>query len=189
MSFTLSEFMVTPVEMNDGVFEPYYGEVLPITFPPEVGTVYGGYIDLIKGKLVQTHKSITFDGSESGWDTYKASDQIHFFRIIADKKIGIGTSISSIFPNVKNISFWDMKVYSQYGDHYSLNRIYVNAPYEMPNGISEWREWLSNNPMQLVYELATPIEYDIAPSTIKTLRGTNNIWSNAGDITLSYWKH
>lgn len=33
MSFTLSEFMVTPVGMNDGVFEPYCGSTIPITFP------------------------------------------------------------------------------------------------------------------------------------------------------------
>lgn len=33
MSFTLSEIMVTPANKTDGVFEPYSGEQIPITFP------------------------------------------------------------------------------------------------------------------------------------------------------------
>ena len=33
-------------------------------------------------------------------------------------------------------------------------------------------------------------EYDIGPVTLKTLRGINNIWSDAnGNIDLSYWTH
>ena len=33
MSFTLSEFMITPANANDGIWEPYCGEIIPITFP------------------------------------------------------------------------------------------------------------------------------------------------------------
>ena len=33
MSFTLSEFMVTPANTSDGVFEPYCGDIIPVTFP------------------------------------------------------------------------------------------------------------------------------------------------------------
>ena len=33
MSFTVSEIMVTPANKSDGVFEPYSGEQIPITFP------------------------------------------------------------------------------------------------------------------------------------------------------------
>ena len=33
MSCTFSEFMITPANMNDGVFEPYCGDIIPVTFP------------------------------------------------------------------------------------------------------------------------------------------------------------
>ena len=42
----------------------------------------------------------------------------------------------------------------------------------------------------IVYKLLTPIEYNIDSQTLKTLRGTNNIWSNTnGPIEIKYWKH
>ena len=33
MSCTFSDFMITPTGINDGIWEPYYGEITPITFP------------------------------------------------------------------------------------------------------------------------------------------------------------
>lgn len=33
MSCTFSEFMITPSNMNDGIWEPYCGDIIPITFP------------------------------------------------------------------------------------------------------------------------------------------------------------
>ena len=41
--------------------------------------------------------------------------------------------------------------------------------------------------VQLVYELAAPIEVDLDPVTVETLLGTNNIWADAGDTTVSYY--
>ena len=57
----------------------------------------------------------------------------------------------------------------------------------------EWQTWLAaqeanETPVQLVYELATPIEVDLTPNTeISTLYGTNNIFADCGDTTVSYY--
>lgn len=42
------------------------------------------------------------------------------------------------------------------------------------------------NGMQVVYKLATPIEVDLTPQAIKTLKGTNNIWADAGSMEVEY---
>ena len=43
------------------------------------------------------------------------------------------------------------------------------------------------NGVQLVYELATPIEIQLDPVTISTISGqTNNVWADAGDVTVEY---
>lgn len=39
---------------------------------------------------------------------------------------------------------------------------------------------------QLVYELATPFTIYLSAEQLKLLQGTNNVWSNAGDVTLKY---
>lgn len=156
---------------------------------PESSTFYGGYVDLVNGEIVQTYKSVILNGGEK-WNSYKSSEQLHFYLAIDDKKIGLGTSICDIFPNAKNIKFWDQMTYAKYGDHHTTPRIYVNAPYQMPGLVDEWKAYLADHPMHLVYELEVPIHYPITPETIKTLRGINNIWSTSnGPVTIKYWKH
>ena len=39
---------------------------------------------------------------------------------------------------------------------------------------------------QVVYELATPITYALTPQEISTFLGTNNIWADTGDTTVTY---
>lgn len=38
----------------------------------------------------------------------------------------------------------------------------------------------------LVYKLATPIEIDLTPDTLTTLKGLNKIWANSGAISIEY---
>ena len=39
---------------------------------------------------------------------------------------------------------------------------------------------------QVVYELATPQTYQLTPQEVSLLQGTNNVWSDGGDVTLEY---
>ena len=56
--------------------------------------------------------------------------------------------------------------------------------------LAEAQAWCSENPVEIVYPLANPVHYSIDPITLKTLRGTNNIWSTAnGNIELKYYTH
>lgn len=71
---------------------------------------------------------------------------------------------------------------------------------ESYNGETLPGEWISDRDVyasgttpttgaQVVYELAGPIVYSIAPIQISTLLGTNNIWADTGDISVKYWAH
>ena len=40
--------------------------------------------------------------------------------------------------------------------------------------------------IQLVYDLATPITYHLTPQEVRTLLGTNNVWSDAGSVAVTY---
>ena len=54
--------------------------------------------------------------------------------------------------------------------------------------VADWKTYLSNNPLQLVYELATPITYQLNPTAIKSLLGNNNVFADTnGDIDLEYF--
>ena len=57
--------------------------------------------------------------------------------------------------------------------------------------IEDWKAWLADNPLHVVYELATPITYQLTPQEIKTLKGANNFIAEDGAETPEtlYWSH
>ena len=40
--------------------------------------------------------------------------------------------------------------------------------------------------IEVVYELATPLTYQLTPQEVKTLKGQNHVWCDAGDVDLTY---
>ena len=58
------------------------------------------------------------------------------------------------------------------------------------NTLNGWKAYLASHPLDIVIPLETPIEYPLTPQTLKTLKGTNSIWSDAnGPIEITYWTH
>ena len=77
MSCTVSEFMVTPANTNDGVYEPYDGAKLDVTFPADVGTVYGGTLDLVSGVLTITDAFIAEYNGETIPSTWVSDRDVY----------------------------------------------------------------------------------------------------------------
>ena len=50
--------MIRLSSIIDDTFEPYTGTTIPITFPSEAGTIYGGYVDLVNGEVVQEYETV-----------------------------------------------------------------------------------------------------------------------------------
>lgn len=40
--------------------------------------------------------------------------------------------------------------------------------------------------VQLVYELATPTTYQLTPTEVELLKGNNNVWSDCGEVEVTY---
>ena len=51
---------------------------------------------------------------------------------------------------------------------------------------AEMKAWLANNPLQVVYPLATPFTVQLTAEEVTTLKGTNNIWNDCGDTEVEY---
>ena len=75
----------------------------------------------------------------------------------------------------------------------SFNRFEARVPKSELGPFSTYAEsrtavinYLTSNPIVMCYEIATPILVQLSPTTISTLAGTNNVWADAGDITLWY---
>lgn len=189
--FTLHNIQIIKLNDNDE-YETYTGSTIPINWQTAAGTIYGGYLDLTSRKLVQTYGSMVLDGTEDGWATYGAIERNDFCAVfnIANKKRGNQISICDKLKNVDTAYAPSNYASGRYSDHPNLKTMYFCMPNAEITTITGFKQWLSENNLQFVYELEEPVEYQLSPQILRTLRGVNNIWSNAnGPIEVSYWTH
>lgn len=178
-------------------YEDYQGATYPITFPASAGTVYGGYIDLVKGKIVAewfsfkiSECSVTLTSNDlTSWHNWKVFPPnigklitglpISDLWIMCDRFIATPQSGGILSQNESRPIVWAS---AAEGNYRFKSQEYCNL------SAAEFKQEFGD--MQICGLVETPIEYDINPITIKTLKGINNIWSNAnGNIQTKYWTY
>lgn len=180
-------------------FESYNGNTYNISLS-SAGTVYGGTLDVVSGVLTVTHGYILLDGTQRfgltnwratensiGW-VYPYSLANHFIertdKIVPDIKsdklptIAYSVAFAGSSIGISTVSSTTGK--SDYGiavrvaDTSLTNETAINA-------------YLAENPIQVVYKLATPQTYQLTPTEVTMLIGRNTIWMDAdGKIKLDY---
>ena len=164
------------------------GTAYPVDWTDVAGTVYGGYVDLVSGVLVAEWAEAIFDGTEN-WNVYSngPTTNLCYYRGQFGKKLGIANVKCNKLDLYTN-KLWDSTAYYKISGHPTRKTIYITAGSELSGGVTEFQQWLSENPVTVTYELATPITYQLTPQTIAMLAGTNNVWSNAnGNVELTYY--
>ena len=142
--------------------------------------IFGGYVDLISGKLVVDKAMVVFDGTQSDFGISVLST---FTQVSWSGYISIGSTPAKFISDT-----------FEFDGTGGLGKIYASkdAPrmyFGMPTSItspSEAQEWFRQHPTSVVYPLATPQTYQLTPQQVNTLVGTNNVWSEQGNIELSY---
>ena len=161
---------------NATTYEPYNSSTIPVSWS-DLGTVYGGYVDLISGEGEITH--ILMIDTWGNWGT------------VADQ--GDGTElrykkfpypVKGNSPSNFNTCLCNVAPYS-YGNENGTTHFYVvgssyNCRIYLPSGTD------TNLQIQALGELVTPISFSFTPIEIKTLLGQNNIWSNADTVEAQY---
>lgn len=120
------------------------------------------YIDFKTKKYVQRVKKVILNGSEY-WDEYSNQGQrlegTYCYRyIVSDSVIGMKKSLCDSFTFKS--SAWDTGNIGEYCDHPENTTKYFITNIAT---LTEWKTYLTENPITLIYELAEPIETDISP--------------------------
>lgn len=150
--------------------DPYWKK--QVTFPE---TVYGGTVDLVSGVL-------TVDR------IYAEPSQVN--GMLSNPTRGYFTSPQPLAKRDDAVRCNRLR--SAHGVAFSITQfgggtwtsiIQLDDAYQTK---SDYDAWIADNPLQIVWGLATPIEIPLTPTQIATLLGKNNIWSDAGITTLTY---
>jgi len=183
-------FVQIEVGSTATTYKPYNpnSQTIQVSWQTEAGEVFGGYVDLVSGVLTVTWVGNVYDGSNDEYWTIVPND-------VTAKIIGSAPGSKSILSKCISNCFYsnylspwthDNTIWIRYG------QLHVNPDSSIvPSGITqegltEWRTWLSTNNLQAVYELATPITYQLTPTQIKSLLGSNNAWCDTGDVNVKY---
>lgn len=142
-----------------------------IIFP---SLVYGGYIDLVRGKLVVEYEMLT--DTWENWGT--ASDQGDGTTLRYKKFANpvYGNSINNHHTDYCNVTVYNYTNNNGRPHYYIVSNSY-NCRVYLPN------DFPTDQIIQVIGKLITPVEYDIPAQDLKAFLDHNNFWSDANDIT------
>lgn len=158
-----------------------YGEE-PTEYQPYVGEMYGGYIDLVSGEIYKGFEQIIFNGNTkfSGINKYEDKTRFIYNKTLLTLPIkNNGMCYFNYYTN-KNSALINNGFIGSTGNIL----IYTDTSI---NSINLLTEYQTNNPLQSVYELETPVYIaTLTPQQLSTLKGQNNFWSNADYVEIEY---
>jgi hypothetical protein len=160
----------------------------------EPGIIYGGIVDFNTGKVVVDRGYAEFDGSSdevwslSGGGGYRVTNSL-IKNIVKRPSSGSATDIYLISNRFIQRSATDLYAgnVDGIGIEYDTGLFCAHyGGYRVAMTVADWKTWLSNNPLQVVYELAEPFTIQLTPAQLKMLKGINTLTCNGATITLQY---
>ena len=133
-------------------------------------TVYGGVLDVTRGKLTVDMYRFTTDftgASDIGGGFYRKAISIPY---------------NAVYPAVKpqlcNVAPYQASYSGQFTHFYcNLDTAIIILPDNTP----------TSTEIEIVFELATPFDIDLTPEVISAVVGTNNVYSDTnGDTTVKF---
>ena len=182
----------TDIQIEPGTaateYEPYNGTTYPVSFE-SAGTVYSGTLDVITGELTVTKALYTYTGNDGvTWvenGDYGVAGMLSGlnFAVNPDKPIMSNYLKCKNRGRGRDLNQWECRI------NEAGASLLVKADNTIGHNVAAWVNYLSDHPLQVLFELAAPITYHLTPTEVTTLLGQNNIWADTGAVTVSYCKN
>ena len=180
INFALSRSAWNDVSINypstDTNYHTYAGTTATIDLD---GIRYGGIINVLTGEMSVTHVVNKIKDMNVAYYEPSSSYPLGFF-------IARGTPIKK--PNITNVKASCFTTgYSWATDNHIFGNGANDYCYITCSSYSDANSFKTAlGEQEILYELATPLTFNLTPTEIKTLVGINNVWSDAGDVDVTY---
>ena len=175
-------------------YTPYNGNTYSLTFTDGTNPliVYGGYVDLVSGVLTVNRCYEEFDGSnDEQWAKLGSSSaSAYAMRILLQNNVDYPLVTEK--PDIMNNYLPIIPQNATWGNYDVFATLYAQNSNSMITGIrtittvEDWRSYLTSNPLQVAYKLATPLSYQLSKQQIKSLVGENNVFADTGNVSVTY---
>ena len=132
---------------------------------------------MISGKLVVDRKYVLGDTLDWAY----VSSGAYFYAITSDKEKGYNNVTCNIYATAQQAGVANLQNNQIVGD---MNDTTVYVKDNRYTNATTFKQAMSGT--GILYKLATPQTYQLTPQQVNTLVGTNNVWSEQGNIELSY---
>lgn len=147
-------------------------------------TVYDGVLDVISGVLKITHVKANTTSSNASNYSGLSSNGVRFTSAL-NGNYRFANAICNMAKIAKTTSYTQgiMAVGIDNNQVYWFSIIDVLGLADL----QAFKDWLDLHPVEVIYELATPITVSLTPEQITTIKGLNTISTNTnGEITVTY---
>jgi len=150
-------------------------------------SVYGGTLDVVSGMLTVDRKYKRYTGETSENWNYSSWTSTNTAVFYSNVSLSDGKSVSENYNCITVCNQLPIGTYTSLRDDDTPAIAITGGTQILPSvripksvlstvDVTGFRSYLTNNPLDIVYELATPIVIDLTPQQISTLLGTNNIF-------------
>ncbi len=157
---------------------------------------YGGVLDVTTGTLTVDvmFKTLTGVNSVDGgnWELTSGNNYKYFY---LNRDYGSWTSVAyteqalnadpRLKCNMGLVSYQTLSTVKGVALAYGYRVTLPDFPAD-DHTLDEFRTYLASNPIQIVIPLKNPQTVQLDPQQINTLLGENHIWSDAGDVEVTY---
>lgn len=182
-SFTKMLFRAEDV--HDGSFEPYTGTIFTISLGD---TRYLAELDVTSGELIVKGTYTTLTSVERLLTNTSGQYRFASNGSYADAKIpSSNTQIATIYSSMFNAISADNTYAEVEGIALHTNRrIFLYSDAWKTKTAAEVNAILTDTPLQIVYELATPVTVQLTATEVALLYTYNTLWADTGDLALTY---
>ena len=168
-------------------YEPF-GNTYAVDWTDEAGTVYGGTLDVVTGLL--TVNKVVVDLGTLSWAEWSTSvtGKYRFLASLPNSAVNSDTTVGVTSLCSQYVALATGGTFSTANNGYTINgsKVYIyDASHATDNGTT-FQTAMSG--VQFVYELATPLTYQLTPTQVAVLAGTNNVWSTGDSVSVTYTK-
>ena len=150
-------------------------------------TVYGATIDLVGSVCKVDRAMVVYDGSDDeNWDRHSSGSASAFAMKISQLHAFISSNANITTNYLTSIS--SSATWGNYDNWISSSSGgTINTGVKSITDVATWRAYLAENPLEVCYELYTPTTIQLSDiPELTTLYGQNNIWSDSGDVDVTY---
>lgn len=178
--FTGTETTEYQIELGSTAtdYEPYQGQTYTADLPQ---TVYGGTVDLVSGEVVIDRAMIEPTTVYSV--SYSQGTGLYYCVVSLTDKApsdNVAGLISDQFHSESLVAIGNC-----YITNFGQTIVFILGDQTITTK-AQASAWLTANKPQFCYELSTPQTIQLTPQEIQTLVGTNNVWSDSGDVEITY---